>query len=174
MTDTDMLYVASLQKRNEELEACVAELEGLNDRLVKENEKLEKHIEIVQTDKEVDDIQIAHYDDDLKRKTGLRAVAEIERLRAENKKAKELLKAANKDIFDMLTERFGTLCEFCKWYNKDDADCASPRNGSGSWCCEYGGWRREGEALALIGEDINVPATATDTNVGGKGGNDNA
>lgn len=67
-------------------------------------------------------------------------------------KMKKLLKEANKDIFDMLTERFGTLCEFCKWYNKSDAECASPRNGSGSWCCEYGGWRREGEALALIGE----------------------
>lgn len=92
----------------------------------------------------------------------------------ELRRAKELLKAANKDIFDMLTERFGTLCEFCKWYNKSDAECASPRNGSGSWCCEYGGWQREGEALALIGEDINVPTTATDTNVDGKGGNDNA
>jgi hypothetical protein len=28
MTDTDMLYMASLEKRNEELEAKVAELEG--------------------------------------------------------------------------------------------------------------------------------------------------
>lgn len=78
--------------------------------------------------------QIAHYDDELE-------------------KAKKLLKAANEDIFDMLTERFGVSCEFCKWYNKGDAECASPKNGSGSWCCEYGGWRHEAEALALIGED---------------------
>lgn len=111
MTDTDMLYMASLEKRNTDLEARIAELEDKH------------HNECA---------QIAHYSDELRR-------------------AKELLKEANKDIFDMLTERFGTLCEFCKWYNKSDAECASPRNGSGSWCCEYGGWRREGEALALIG-----------------------
>ena len=96
---------------------------------------LEAKLAEVEAKHELECMQIAHYSDELA-------------------KVKELLKAANKDIFDMLTERFGgTICEFCKWYNKDDADCASPRNGSGSWCCEYGGWRREGEALALIGED---------------------
>ena len=172
MTDTDMLYVASLQKRNEELEACVAELEGLNDRLVKENEKLEKQIEIVQTDKEVDDIQIAHYDDDLKRKTGLRAVAEIERLRAENKKAKELLKAAVEDIAYAL-HSFDT-CKVCALRSYDDEGEAFCPAVDDTNCGEIRKWQHADEALALIGEDINVPATATDTNVGGKGGNDNA
>ena len=166
MTDTDMLYVASLQKRNEELEACVAELEGLNDRLVKENEKLEKHIEIVQTDKEVDDIQIAHYDDDLKRKTGLRAVAEIERLRAENKKAKELLKAAVEDIqqLNILTVDGEGGCLIEKQVEMETClEC--PLNTGNAHIC---GWRHRVEALALIGEDINVPASATDANIGGK------
>jgi hypothetical protein len=46
MTDTDMLYVASLQKRNEELEARVAELEAKH------------HNECA---------QIAHYSDELRR-----------------------------------------------------------------------------------------------------------
>lgn len=46
MTDTDMLYMASLEKRNAELEARVAELE-------------EKHWNECR--------QIAHYDDELKK-----------------------------------------------------------------------------------------------------------
>lgn len=46
MTDTDMLYMASLEKRNEELEAKVAELEG-------------KHWNECR--------QIAHYDDERKK-----------------------------------------------------------------------------------------------------------
>jgi BMFP domain-containing protein YqiC len=49
MTDTDMLYVASLQKRNEELEARVAELE-------------EKHFS--------ECAQIAHYSDELRKAVG--------------------------------------------------------------------------------------------------------
>ena len=56
MTDTDMLYVASLQKRNEELEARVAELE-------------EKHFS--------ECAQIAHYSDELaKAKELLKAAVE--------------------------------------------------------------------------------------------------
>ena len=136
-------YINSLLTRIAELEACVAELEGLNDRLVKENEKLEKQIEIVQTDKEVDDIQIAHYDDDLKRKTGLRAVAEIERLRAENKKAKELLKEA------LIIAK---NCHFC-----DERYCDICKNFGCEWGGDYFEWEHADEALALIGEDINVP-----------------
>lgn len=46
MTDTDMLYMASLEKRNAELEARIAELEGKH------------HNECG---------QIAHYDDELRR-----------------------------------------------------------------------------------------------------------
>jgi hypothetical protein len=50
MTDTDMLYMASLEKRNEELEAKVAELE-------------EKHFS--------ECAQIAHYDDELRKAKSL-------------------------------------------------------------------------------------------------------
>lgn len=50
MTDTDMLYMASLTKRNEELEAKVAELEGKH------------HNECG---------QIAHYDDELRQANDL-------------------------------------------------------------------------------------------------------
>lgn len=46
MTDTDMLYMATLEKRNAELEAKVAELEG-------------KHYSECS--------QIAHYDDELRK-----------------------------------------------------------------------------------------------------------
>ena len=46
MTDTDMLYMASLEKRNEELEARIQELE-------------EKHFS--------ECAQIAHYDDELRK-----------------------------------------------------------------------------------------------------------
>ena len=50
MTDTDILYMASLEKRNEELEAKVAELEGKH------------HNECG---------QIAHYDDELRKAKSL-------------------------------------------------------------------------------------------------------
>ena len=57
MTDTDILYMASLEKRNEELEAKVAELEGKH------------HNECG---------QIAHYDDELRKaKELLRKAVEV-------------------------------------------------------------------------------------------------
>ena len=90
MTDTDTLYMASLEKRNAELEARVAELE-------------EKHWNECR--------QIAHYDD-------------------ERKKIREYLQHSAKTM-----TVHGVL-----------------------------------EALALIGEDTNVPASADDTNVGHKSG----
>ena len=99
MTDTDMLYVAALEKENAALKQRIAELE-------------ERHFN--------ECAQIAHYSDELA-------------------KAKELLKAAVEDFPDITD-----------------------------------GWRYAHKVLKFFGEDINVPATATDTNVGGKGGNDNA
>ena len=128
MTDTDMLYMASLEKRNAELEARVAELE-------------DKHLNECG--------QIAHYDDELR-------------------KAKELLKAACEDIKYLINhaERNGKACDRCKYGN--EMYCYADD------CNTDAKWQHEAEALALIGEDTNVPAAATDINVGGKGGNDNA
>lgn len=103
MSDTDMLYMASLEKRNEELEARVAELE-------------EKHLNECR--------QIAHYSDELR-------------------KAKELLKAA---VEDMSEKNFCT--KVCK---RDNFACRV------SDTCDFK-WRYADEALALIGEDTNVPA----------------
>lgn len=68
---------------------------------------------------------------------------------------KRLLKATTSDIHDMLTERFGVICEFCKWYDSKNADCAKPRNGSGAWCCEYGCSRYAYEVKELIGDEKN-------------------
>lgn len=123
MSDTDMLYMASLEKRCEELEARIAELE-------------DKHWNECR--------QIAHYDDELR-------------------KAKELLKAAveaMKGIAD--NERAEHVDEICCGY----CDYDSPLTEYGEMLYECPGcdcnecfkWKHEAEALALIGEDTNVPA----------------
>lgn len=130
MTDTDMLYMASLEKRNSELEAKVAELE-------------EKHWNECG--------QIAHYSDELR-------------------KAKELLKAAVEDL-RWLT-KWHDPCELCGLMD-ENGECPADLD-KGIDCDDIYKWQHEIEALALIGEDTNVPATETDINVGGKGGNDNA
>ncbi len=124
MTDTDMLYMASLEKRNAELEARVAELE-------------EKHWNECR--------QIAHYDDELK-------------------EAKRLLKAA--------VEGFKFLGAWMDEHGDCTLDCSEcPLHRAGINCrC----WNKRDEALALIGEDTNVPTREDDINVGGKGGNGNA
>ena len=75
----------------------------------------------------------------------------------ELKEAKRLLKATTSDIHDMLTERFGVICEFCKWYDSKNADCAKPRNGSGAWCCEYGCSRYADKVKELLGETNDEP-----------------
>lgn len=114
MTDTDMLYIASLEKRNEELEAKVAELEG-------------KHWNECTI--------ISQYDDELK-------------------EAKRLLKVA---VEDMTKEADCGIC-----LHDNDSECPIEVT-----ACKFK-WRHTDEALALIGEDTNVPASADDTNVGGK------
>lgn len=72
----------------------------------------------------------------------------------ELKKAKKLLKEALiiAKIRPFCDERYCDICKNvgCEW---------------GEDCFE---WQSEAEALALIGEDTNVPASADDTNVGGK------
>lgn len=103
MTDTDMLYMASLEKRNEELEAKVAELE-------------DKHWNECR--------QIAYYSD-------------------ENAKLKELLKAA---VEDMNKEADCGIC-----LHDNDGECPIEVAS-----CKFK-WRYADEALALIGEDTNVP-----------------
>lgn len=72
MTDTDMLYVASLQKRNEELEARVAELE-------------EKHFS--------ECAQIAHYSDELAKAKELlrKAVEDFAKLDRVNTKVRNCM-----------------------------------------------------------------------------------
>ena len=112
MTDTDMLYMASLEKRNAELEARVAELE-------------EKHWNECG--------QIAHYDDELR-------------------KAKDLLKAAIED-FNVLGIELDSNCEFCG-FRLGCEECPLYRAGINCRC-----WKHQDEALALIGEDTNVPAS---------------
>lgn len=72
-----------------ELEKHVSTLENLNDRLLEANDKLEKQLEAVQTAKGIDDMQIAHYENDWKNTIGAKAVNEIERLRTENRRIKE-------------------------------------------------------------------------------------
>ena len=111
MTDTDMLYMASLEKRNEELEAKVAELEDKH------------HNECG---------QIAHYSDELK-------------------EAKRLLKAAVEDLScGGENNKCTKSCNTCTHSHKKGYGCR--------YFGEYH-WRYAAEALALIGEDTNVPAS---------------
>jgi len=109
MTDTDMLYMAALEKRNEELEA-----------------------------------KVAHYSDELKR-------------------TKELLKKAVED-FNTLGIELDSNCELCG-FRLGCEECPLHRAGINCRC-----WNKQDEALALIGKDIDVPASVGDTNVGHKSG----
>lgn len=112
MTDTDMLYMASLEKRNEELEVRISVLEDKH------------HNECG---------QIAHYSDELR-------------------KAKRLLKAAVEDIRYLINHAKwnGKACDRCKYGN--EMYCYADD------CSNDAKWQHEAEALALIGEDTNVPA----------------
>lgn len=115
MTDTDMLYMASLEKRNAELEAKVAELES-------------KHWNECR--------QIARYDDELR-------------------KAKRLLMIA--------VEHFRQIGTNAEYDDERGYGCVlTDEHGCGEGVCPLDSgdeckWRHEAEALALIGEDTNVP-----------------
>lgn len=116
MTDTDMLYMASLEKRLADTEA--------------ENAALKQRISELESKHHNECAQIAHYDDELR-------------------KAKELLKAAVEDIQDMLYQVDSvTVCTHCI---HTTAICYG-----GSDCEHEAKWTHLSEALALIGEDINV------------------
>ena len=73
-------------------------------------------------------------------------------------KARKLLKAAVED-FKVIGKVLDADCDIlinCE-------ECPLHRAGINCRC-----WNKQDEALALIGEDTNVPASAGDTNVGGK------
>ena len=71
---------------------------------------------------------------------------------AELEGAKQLLKAAAEDIKYLLNhaERNGKACDRCKYGN--EMYCYADD------CSNDAKWQHETEALALIGEDTNVPA----------------
>ena len=161
MTDTDMLYMASLEKRNAELEARVAELE-------------EKHWNECG--------QIAHYSDENAKLKELREIfAKVDTgaikpkdyldLLDEWAKARKLLKAAVEDLRYLeshtVDEEGGCLISE-KGAKINCQDC--PLNNNNTVLESKCKWNYEAEALALIGEDTNVPASADDTNVDHKSG----
>lgn len=83
----------------------------------------------------------------------------------ELKEAKRLLKAAVEDIRYLINhaKRNGKACDRCKYGN--EMYCYADD------CSNDAKWQHEAEALALIGEDTNVPASKDgDTNVGHKSG----
>lgn len=51
----------------------------------------------------------------------------------------EKLDRANSAIKDLLTERYGSKCQFCVHNNELEARCGN-RAGYGSWCCEHAAW----------------------------------
>lgn len=131
MTDTDMLYMASLEKKNNDLEAKVAELE-------------DKHWNECG--------QIAHYDDELKAllsKVDIGAAKPKDYLDLLNEwaKMKKLLKAAVEDIRYCM--HYYDPCEVCALL-EENGECAAADDDD---CNEKYKWRCEAEALALIGED---------------------
>jgi len=77
---------------------------------------------------------------------------------------KRLLKAAVEDIRYLINhaKRNGKACDRCKYGN--EMYCYADD------CSNDAKWQHEAEALALIGEDTNVPASADGTNVGHKSG----
>ena len=84
---------------------------------------------------------------------------------AELCEAKRLLKAAVEDIRYLINhaKRNGKACDRCKYGN--EMYCYADD------CSNDAKWQHEAEALALIGEDTNVPASKDgDTNVGHKSG----
>lgn len=103
-----------------------------------EKEQLEAKNRLLQEKIESDNRQISEYD-------------------AELRKAKELLKAS--------VDGYRKLGKSINDTSECDVDCKHCPINNGGNCLK---WRREDEALALIGKDIDVPATATNINVGGK------
>lgn len=83
-----------------------------------------------------------------------------EQLISEKAEYKRLLKAAVEDIRYLINhaERNEKACDRCKYGN--EMYCYADD------CSNDAKWQHADEALALIGKDIDVPATEGDTNVG--------
>jgi hypothetical protein len=114
--------------------------------LYEENQRLKARIKELEEKHFSECGQIAHYSD-------------------ENAKLKELLRKAV-EVINREISSF-TTCEECNMYDEETTEC----NGNAmDKCSEIGKWRYTDEALALIGEDTNVPASKDDTNVGHKSG----
>lgn len=84
----------------------------------------------------------------------------VEKLCKELKEAKRLLKAAVED-FKVIGKVLDADCDIL-------INCEECPLQSGHYNCRS--WNHQDEALALIGKDTNVPASADDTNVGHKSG----
>ena len=52
----------------------------------------------------------------------------------------EELERAKSAIKDLMTDRYGSKCEFCIHDNNPDARCRKYFPGSGEWCCENAAW----------------------------------
>lgn len=104
-----------------------------------EKEQLEARIRLLEDKLESDNRQISEYDHELRQ-------------------AKRLLKAAVED-FKVIGKALDANCDLL-------INCEECPLQSGHYNCSS--WNHQDEALALIGKDIDVLATATDKNVGGK------
>lgn len=113
--------------------------------LYEENQRLKARIEELEEKHWNECGQIAHYSD-------------------ENAKMKELLRKAVEDVRYCM--RSYDPCEICALLC-EDGECPATDDDD---CGEKYKWRHADEALALIGEDTNVPASADDANVSRKSG----
>lgn len=52
----------------------------------------------------------------------------------------EELERAKSVIKDLMTDRYGSKCEFCIQDNNPDARCRKYFPGSGEWCCDNAAW----------------------------------
>ncbi len=58
----------------------------------------------------------------------------------ENGDIVEELERAKSVIKDLMTDRYGSKCEFCIQDNNPDARCRKYSPGSGEWCCDNAAW----------------------------------
>lgn len=77
---------------------------------------------------------------------------------------KRLLKAAVDDMYDSVND---VHCKYCSKWHTDQCQGTSHLD---CYIENKFKWRYADEALALLGKDANVPASADDTNVGHKSG----
>ena len=111
--------------------------------LYEENQRLKERIKELEEKHWNECGQIAHYDDELK-------------------EAKRLLKSAVEDMYNSVND---VHCKYCSKWHTDQCQGTSHLD---CYVENKFKWRYADEALALIGEDTNVPASKDDTNVGGK------